>query len=87
MSILFIPCFGYADLMAFYGFADATCRHTLNLASATWVLYSPAHNLVSLGVVCIVPPTNNIVEYQEVIGLVTEATSRDIHDLVLFMDS
>ena len=87
VSKLFIPCFGYAEQMVFYGFADGACRHTLNLASAAWVLYSPAHDLVSLGSVCTGPSTNNIIEYEAVIGLLTEATSRDIHDLVVFMDS
>ena len=73
--------------MAFYGFVDGAFRHTLNLASAAWVLYSPAYDLVSSGAICIGPATNNIAEYQELIGLLTEAASRDIHDLVVFMDS
>ena len=73
--------------MAFYGFADGACHHTLNLASAAWVLYSPYHELVSLGGVYIDLATNNIVEYQAVIGLLIEAASQDIHDLVVFMDS
>ena len=63
ISRLFIPCFGYADQMDFYGFADGVFRHTLNLASAAWFLYSPAHDLVSSGAVCIGPATNNIAEY------------------------
>ena len=84
---MFIPCFGYADRMDFYGFVDGACHHTLNLASASWVLYSPAHDLVSSGAVFIGLSTKNIVKYQAVIGLLTEATSRDIHDLVVFMDS
>ena len=87
LSVLFIPCFGYVDQMNFYGFVDGACHHTLNLASAAWVLYSPSHDLVSLRAVCNGPATNNIVKYQEVIGLLTEAASRDIHDLVVFMDS
>ena len=87
MSILFIPCCGYADWMDLYGFADGACRHTLNLASVAWVLYSPAQDLVSSGVVCIGSPTNNIVEYQEVIGLLIEAASQGIHGLVVFMNS
>ena len=73
--------------MSFYGFVDGACCHTLKLASAAWVLYSPAQDLVSPGVVCIGLATNNIAEYQAVIGLLTEAPSRDIHDLVVFMDS
>ena len=63
VSKLFIPCFGYAEHMAFYDFADGACCHTLNLASAAWVPYSPAHDLVSLGAICIGPATKNIVKY------------------------
>ena len=84
---MFIPCFDYANQMDFHGFSDGDFHHTLNLASVAWVLYSPAHDLISSGAVCIGPTTNNIVEYQAVIGLLTEAASRDIHDLVVFMDS
>ena len=73
--------------MAFYGFAYCACRQTLNIASAAWVLYSPAEYLVSSGVVCIGPTTNNITEYEAIIGLLTEATSQDVHDLVFLMDS
>ena len=73
--------------MDLYGFIDGSCHHTLNHASATQVLYSSTHDLVSSGAVCIGPATNNIVEYQEVIGLLTKAAYRDIHELVVFMDS
>ena len=73
--------------MAFYSFIDGACRHTLNLASAAWVLYSPTHNLVSSGVICIGPSTNNITEYWVVIGLLTEAASQYVHNLVVLMDS
>ena len=75
MSILFIPCFGYVDWMDFYSFADGACCHTLNVASLAWVLYSPAHDLVSSRAVCIGPATNNIADYQVVIGLMTQAPS------------
>ena len=87
MSRLFISCFDYVDYMDFYGFTDGAFHHTLNLASAAWVLYSPAHDLVSSGAVCLGPATNNTIEYEAVIGLLTKAASRDIHDLVVFMDS
>ena len=73
--------------MAFYGFTDGACRHTLNLSLAAWVLYSPAYDLVSSGAVCIGPATNNIVEYRAVIGLLTEAASQDVRNLVVLMDS
>ena len=73
--------------MDFYGFADGACHHTLNLASAAWVLYSPTKDLVSLGAVCIGPTTNNIAEYEAVIGLLTEVSSQDVHNLVFLMES
>ena len=60
VSKLFITCFGYTEQMDFYGFVDGACRHTLNLDSAAWVLYSSAHDLVSSGVVCIGIASNNI---------------------------
>ena len=62
--------------MAFYGFADGACRHTLNLASVAWVVYYLAKYLVSSGAVFLGPATNNIAEYEVVIGLLTEAASR-----------
>ena len=73
--------------MAFYGFNDGGSCHTLNIALATWVLYSLDEDLVSLGVVCLGPSTNNIAEYEAVIGLLTESTSQDVHDLVVLMES
>ena len=73
--------------MDFYGFADGGCLHTLNLASTAWVLCSPTEDLVSSGAVCIGPATNNITEYEAVIGHLTEATSQDVCDLVVLMDS
>ena len=75
VSKQFIPCFGYADQKDFYGFTDGAYSHTLNLTSVAWVLYSPTHDLVGSGAVCIVLATNNIAKYQEVIGLLTEAAS------------
>ena len=86
LSLLFIPCFGYAYQMDFYGFVDGAFHHTLNLASTAWVLSSQTHDLVSSGAVCIGPTTNNIVVYHDVIGLLTETASRDIDHLVVFMD-
>ena len=73
--------------MAFYDFADGACHHTLNLALAAWVLYSPAYNLVRPGVFFIGPTTSNIVEYKAIIGLLIEATSQDVRNLVVLMDS
>ena len=43
--------------------------------------------MVSSGAVCLGPATNNITEYEVVIGLLTEAASQDVCDLVVLMDS
>ena len=59
----------------------------MNLSSAAWVLYSPAYNLASSGAACIGPATNNIAEYRAVIGLLTKASSKDVRNLVVLMDS
>ena len=61
--------------------------YTLNLASAAWVLYSPVEYLVSSGAVCLGPTTNNITEYEAIIGLLNKVSSQDVHDLVVLMDS
>ena len=74
-------------MIIFYGLADGASLEALNLASTAWVLYSQANDSVSLGGVCLGPTTNNIIEYHVLIGLLTEAASRDIDHLVVFMDS
>ena len=73
--------------MAFYGFIDGAFHHTLNLALAAWVLYSLAEDLVNSGAVFLGPATNNITEYEAVIGLLTEAASQNVRDVVVLMDS
>ena len=47
----------------------------------------PSLRFGQLRAVCIGPTTKNIVEYRAVIGLLTEATSQDVHKLVVLMDS
>ena len=59
----------------------------MNLSFAAWVLYSIAEDLVNLGAICLGLATNNIAEYEAVIGLLTEAASQDACDLVVLMDS
>ena len=43
--------------------------------------------MVSSGAVCIGPATNNIADYEAVIGLLTEAASQGVRDLVVLKDS
>ena len=73
--------------MAYYGFADGASRHTRNLASAAWVVYSPSGELTISGARCLGSATNNVAEYQAAIGLMTEALSSGISHLIVHLDS
>ena len=73
--------------MAYYGFADGASRHTQNLASAAWVVYSPTGELTISGARCLGSATNNVAEYQAAIGLMTEALSSGITHLIVHLDS
>ena len=73
--------------MAYYGFANGASRHTRNLASTTWVVYSPSGELIISGARCLGPATNNVAEYQATIGLMTEALSSGITHLIMHLDS
>ena len=65
----------------FIGFADGASRHTCNLASAAWVIYSPSGQLVSSGGACLGPATNNVAEYRVVIELLWDSLSHGITQL------
>lgn len=51
----------------YFGFADGAIRHTRNLVSTTWVVYSLNDELVSSGGFCLGPTINNVAEYHVVI--------------------
>ena len=59
----------------YIGFTDGTIRHTCNLASAAWVIYSPTGQLVATGGACLGPASNNVVEYRAAIELLWDALS------------
>ena len=42
------------------GFMDGASRHTLNIASMIWVLYSPTSELVRSRGTCLGPAMNNL---------------------------
>ena len=75
------------QMTTFTSFADGANHYTLNLASATWVLYSPIGDLVSSGGVCLGPSTNNIAEYHAVIGLLMEVLSNNVREITVYLDS
>ena len=71
----------------FVGFADGASRHTCNLASAAWVIYSPSGRLVSSGGACLGPATNNVAGYRAIIVILYDALSCGITQLEVRLDS
>ena len=71
----------------FVGFIDGSSRHTCNLASAAWVIYSPSRQLVASGGAYLGPATNNVAEYRAVIKLLWDSFSRGITQLEVRLDS
>jgi hypothetical protein len=63
----------------YLGFAYGASRHTQNLFSIAWVVYSPEVLLVSSGGVCLGPSMNNVAKYSVVIEIVRDVISHGIH--------
>ena len=74
-------------MTSFIGFAEGAHRYTLNLVSAAWVLYSPTSELVSSGGIHLGPSTNNLTEYQDVVGLLTKSLANDVREIRVYLDS
>ena len=71
----------------FIGFVDGASRHTCNLASVGWVIYSPSGQLVASGGTCLGPASNNVAEYRTVIELLWDSLSHGITQLEVRLDS
>ena len=66
---------------------DGTIRHTMNLGSAAWVLYSPTGDLLSSRGTYLGSTTNNLPEYHAVIGLLTESLTNCVSYIRVYLDS
>jgi hypothetical protein len=71
------------SLLPYIGFANGASRSTQNLAYVSWEIYAPTDELISLHGVCLGRATNNIVEYNAVIELLTDDVSLGIHHLIV----
>ena len=60
----------------YIGFTNGASYHTQNLASASWAIYIPTSQVLSLGGVCLRPSSNNVVEYSAIIDLFHDSISR-----------
>ena len=76
-----------SELVVYAGFADGASRHTLNLASAVWVIYEPSGQLLSFGSTRLGPLTNNIAKYSDIIELLLDTISHGIQHMVVCLDS
>jgi ribonuclease HI len=75
------------ESLVYIGFADGASRHTRNLASVAWVIYSSEGLLVSSGGVCLGPSMNNVAEYSVVIELLCDDISHGIRSIEVCLDS
>ena len=71
----------------YIGFTDGASHHTQHSASASWVIYTPTGQVLSLGGVFLRPSSNNVTEYSVVIELLRDAISHGIHSLEVRLDS
>jgi ribonuclease HI len=71
----------------YLGFTDDASRHTRNMASSAWVIYSPEGQLMSSGGVHLDPSTNNVAEYSAIIELLQDAISYGFQSLEVRLDS
>ena len=68
-------------------FANGASRWSPNLASATWVIYSPSHELIHINGIYVASETNNKPKYDGVNGLLATALQLAVHHLDVFLDS
>ena len=74
-------------LPCYVGFADGVSRWSPNISSATWVIYSPSHELIHIDGMCVGTATNNQDEYDSVVGFLIAALHLGIFFLDVFLDS
>ena len=75
------------EYLVYVGFADGASRYTQNSASTAWVNYTPTGQVLSSGGICLWPSSNNVVEYSDMIELLSAAISHGIHSLEARPDS
>ena len=69
------------EYLVYLGYDDGATHHTQDIASSSWVIYTPEGHVVSLGGVCLQPSSNNVAEYSVVIEILCDAISNGIRSL------
>ena len=75
------------ESLVYIGFTDGAIRHTQNLASAAWVIYTPTGQVLSSGGICLCHSLNNVFEYSVIIELLCDAISHGVLSLEARLDS
>jgi hypothetical protein len=76
-----------SSIPQFYlGYVDGANRSSCHAASAAWVIFNPSNEFVDAGGIFIGHATNNLVEYEAVISLMTNASALGIRSLVIRLD-
>ena len=70
-----------------YRICGGSCKHTQNIFSTAWVIYSSSGQLLSSSGSCLGPSTNNLAAYSAVIELLIDAIGHGINHLIVKFDS
>ena len=77
-----------SSIPQFYiGYADGANRSSRHAASAAWVIFNPSNEFVDVGGIFLGRATNNLVEYEAVIALMTNSSALGVRTLVVRLDS
>ena len=71
----------------YIGYADGASHSSHNISSAAWVIFSSTNEFIGSGGLFLGPATNNVVEYEAVVALLTHASALGIRHLVVRLDS
>ena len=69
------------------GYANGANRSSRNIASATWVIFSPSNEFLGSEGIFLGHATNSLVEYKVFIAFMTNASALGIRSLVVWLDS
>ena len=75
------------SLEPFIGYVDGASRSMQNLSSTTWAIFSRNDELLRFQGICIGRSMNNIIEYSELIELLSDAISIGINCIIIRLDS
>jgi ribonuclease HI len=73
-----------SSIPQFYlGYVDGANRSSRHAALAAWVIYNPSNEFVDAGGMFLGHATNNLIEYEAVIALMTNASALGVRSLVV----